>query len=226
MDEIVFRKTLEIYESQLKQRIINFLDIYQELSLTELSQKLGKSKSTVSKHLNELLKIKVNNKQFINVREQKHRGSINQKIYSRNIASFFFGKTHDEIKEYTPKQMLELLQNEEFLINIRLFSLLKDVISQTYDFVHDFYTNISLKDITEDFKENIYRYNTCIPRISYFTTEEYIEYREKFLEFDDMMLKKIEKKRSQTPNATKMPREYLVTHTMLPIKRILDREFY
>lgn len=58
--------------------IWGLLNIYPELSFTELSEKLGKSKSTLSPHLHELIEtglVQVS-------REEKVRGSIPAKYYS------------------------------------------------------------------------------------------------------------------------------------------------
>lgn len=226
MNKQTYQKIMEIYESQIKMHIVNFLEIYHELSLTELSEKLEKSKSTISKHVKELLNIAGEGRSFIKVREEKFRGSIKQKIFSRNNIPLFFGKTYDEMKECTPEQMYDYLRNEEHLINIRFFSLLKEVISQSIEYINEFYAKISLKDLDDDFKEKIYRYNTCIPRIMYYTEAEYLDYRKKFIQFDEDFLKETEKKRLKYPSSVNVPKEYLVTHTLLPIKRILDKEFY
>ncbi len=226
MNKTYFQKTLEVYDSQLKQRIMNLLEIYHELSLTELSEKLSKSKSTVSKHMKELKNIKIQNHSFIEVREEKSRGSIKQKIYSKSSIPFFFGKTYDDIKQFSPEEMYKMLRNEEFLINIRLFSLLKDAITQTTEYVNNFYANVTPKTITEEFMEEVYRYNTCIPRIQYYTQDEYVEYRNKFMEFDTNFLRETEKKREKDLSLVDEPREYMVAHAFLPIRRIMDKEYY
>ena len=59
----------------------------------------------------------------------------------------------------------------------------------------------------------------------YYTKEEYIEYRERFLKFDDEFLAEVERKRKSDPISTSIPREYLVSHMLLPIKRILDKQY-
>jgi len=225
MDEETFQKTLEIYESQIKQRIINFLNIYNELSLTELSEKVGKSKSTVSKHIKELQDIKINDQSIIQMREQKHRGSIKQKIFSKANTPLFRGRTYSDIKEFSADEMYNHLHNEEFMINLRLFTLMRDIISQTVNYVNEFYSNLSPKDMDNKFKEKVYRYNTCIPRIQYYTKEEYLNYREKFLKFDEQYLAEVEEKRKSNNKSSTEPKEYLVCNALLPIRRIFDKEY-
>lgn len=225
MDTETFQQYMNIYESQIKMRILNYLHIYKELSLTELSGKLGKSKSTISKHIQEMQRIEIQGEKLVDVRERKYRGSIEQKMYSLGKIPLFIGKTYDDLKSYSPDQIFDYLHIEEYMINMRFFSLLKDIMSRTLEYINEFYSNLTPKDIDEDFKEKIYQYNTCIPRIQYYSTDEYIEYRHRFLKFEDDFLAEIEKKRKIISKSTSKPQEYLVYHVLLPVRRILDKEY-
>jgi len=225
MDIETYQKFLEIYESKIKIRILNVIQVYQELSLTDLSLKMGKSKSTISKHIKEMQEIKIDGESIIRVRQQKHRGSIEQKFFSMGNTPLFFGKTYDDIINFTPEEMYRYLHINEYIINLRFFTLLKEINDQTIDYITEFYNNLSPNELDDDFKEKIYKFNTCIPRISYFTKEEYEEYREKFIKFDEGFLKEIEDRRKNDPKSVLIPREYLVSHTLLPMKRILDKKF-
>ena len=52
------------------------------------------------------------------------------------------------------------------------------------------------------------------------TREEYIEYREKFLEFDDEFIKNMEQKRLK--NGINKPKEYLTINEFVPIKQVME----
>ena len=225
MDIETFQKYIEIYESKIKIRILNLLQVYQELSLTDLSAKMGKSKSTISKHIKEMQEIVIEGESIIKVREEQHRGSIMQKFFSMSNTPLFFGKTYDDIINFTSEEMYKYLHINEYIINLRFFSLLKEINDQTIEYISEFYNTLVSDELDDDFKENVYKYNTCIPRISYYTKEEYEEYREKFIEFDEDFLKEIQERRNKDPKSVLIPREYLVSHTLLPIKRILDKKF-
>ena len=162
MNTETFGQYMKIYESQIKMRIINYLHIYQELSLTELSRKLGKSKSTISKHIQQMQDIDIRGEKFVVVRNKKFRGSIDQKIYSLGKYPLFMGKTYDDLKNFLPDQMFNYLHIDEHMINMRLFSLMKDITSETLEYINEFYRNLTPKDLDEDFKKRIYQYNTCI----------------------------------------------------------------
>jgi len=68
----------KIFKNDTRFQIWGLLSMYHELSLSELCNKLNKSKSTVHHHLQRLLDIGI----IEVVREEKVRGSIPAKIYS------------------------------------------------------------------------------------------------------------------------------------------------
>ena len=69
---------VEIFKNPIKNKLLIYLFVYGELSLTELRDKLKKSKSTVHRHLQELIQVG-----FIDEsKEEQVRGSIKAKYYS------------------------------------------------------------------------------------------------------------------------------------------------
>ncbi len=212
--EIDSQEYAKILDSGLKVRIMMMLQIFPEMSLTKLSKKLKKAKSTISKHMNELIDLNL-----IIVREKHHRGSIKQKLYSVSKKTGYRGRTYDDLKNDSPDMFLKHL-HEEYLINLRLFTYIQENSQQILGFINNFYPNLTTKDITDEFKEDIYRYNTCVPRTIFMTKEEYIDYREKFIEFDDEFIRQMEIGRLR--NSNDHPKEYLVVHELIPIRRVLD----
>jgi len=204
----------KILDSELKVRILMMLLIYPELTLTQLSRKMGRVKSTISKHASELMELGL-----INQREQKVRGSIQQKVYSAVKRHGYKGKTYRDLKMESPQAFLNHLR-EEYLVNLRFFSYIQETNRQILHYINNFYSSLKPEDITDEFKEDVYRYNTCIPRLKFMTKNEYIEYREKFLEFEKEFITSMEQKRIQKHNEE--PKEYLAITELLPIRLVLD----
>jgi predicted transcriptional regulator len=204
----------KILDSSLKVRALMMLLIYPELTLTQLSEKLGKVKSTISKHMEELVSLGL-----VQRRLRKYRSDKKQHIFSHVKKFGYRGKTFEDLKNTKPEKLHSYMQ-EEFLINRRLFSYIQEVNQQILLFISDFYKKCEPKDYTEDFMNNIYRYNTCVPRLKFMTKEEYIEYRKEFLKFDDKFIERMEEKRLKEPN--NKPKEYLAIHELLPIRQVLD----
>ena len=204
---------ITVIESKLKMRILMTLLIYPELTLSQLSEKMGKVKSTISKHMEELLAIGL-----VKRRERKYRSDKKQHIYSKVRKFGFRGKRYGDIKSLQPKEFHSFLQSE-YTINKRLFSYILEVNEQIIEYIKDFY-KLEPEDLTDEFKENVYRYDTCVPRFRFMTKEEYIKYREKFLEFDEAFIKEMERKRQKEPTNT--PKEYLAINELVPIKIVME----
>ena len=77
MSDQEFESGFELLGNVLRLRIFSILKIYPELSFTEISNRLNKSKSTLHPHLQKLIEIGL-----IQTREEEARGSIPRKIYS------------------------------------------------------------------------------------------------------------------------------------------------
>ena len=75
-DNLLPENVLE--QNEIRLLIWGLLNIYNELSFTEIAQKLGKSKSTIHPHLHKLIDVGL-----VKVSKQKKvRGSIPAKYYS------------------------------------------------------------------------------------------------------------------------------------------------
>ena len=105
-------------------------------------------------------------------------------------------------------------------INLQFFSYIQEVNQQILHYISDFYTNLDPDDMDKKFKEEIYQYNTCIPRLKFMTKEEYIDYRKEFIEWEDNFINKMEEKRLKESNDA--PKEYLAINELLPIRLVLD----
>ncbi|MHA1453269.1 MAG: hypothetical protein ACTSRD_10435 [Promethearchaeota archaeon] len=191
---------MAVFESKLKIRILMTLLIYPELTLSQLRDKIGKVKSTISKHMEELLAIGL-----VNRRERKYRSDKKQHIFSKVKKLGFRGQCYEDIKLLQPKEFHSVLKSE-YTINKRLFSYILEVNEQVIEYIKDFY-KLEPEHLTDEFKENVYRYDTC-------------EYREKFLEFDETFIKEMERKRLKEQKNT--PKEYLAINELIPIKIVME----
>jgi predicted transcriptional regulator len=207
------QKYAEIINSKLKVRILMTLLIYSELTLSQLSQKMGKVKSTISKHMEDLLAL-----DLVKRRERKYRSDKKQHIYSKVKSFGYRGKTFDDLKDLSSEDFLEHME-EEYIINKRLFTYILEVNQQILEFVEDFY-KFESDTISDEFKEDVYRYNTCIPRIKFMTKDEYKEYRKQFLEFDNAFITKMEQNRLN--EVKDRPKEYLTITEFVPIRQVME----
>ncbi|UCC19775.1 MAG: helix-turn-helix transcriptional regulator [Promethearchaeota archaeon] len=77
-NENIEKSVIDVLKSSIRFRIYSLLHLYPELSLSEISKKMGKSKSTIHHHLKELIDY-----ELIELsREEKVRGNILAKFYS------------------------------------------------------------------------------------------------------------------------------------------------
>ena len=79
MEEDLLKPTIDIsFWNDIRYRIWGLLNAYPELSFTELSKKLGKSKSTIHPHLQEMIKLGI-----VEISKKKHvRANIEAHYYS------------------------------------------------------------------------------------------------------------------------------------------------
>ena len=95
----------ELLKNNLRFQMWNLFSIYPELSLSDLSQKLNKCKSTLHPHVKSLLQFGL----IEEVREEHKRGNIKAKIYAR-----------------TPKSADQQFVREKLEINPKILSLDKE----------------------------------------------------------------------------------------------------
>lgn len=72
------KSVVDVLKSKIRFRIFALMHLYPELSLTELSKKMSKSKSTIHHHLKELIEYDI----IELSRQEKVRGNILAKFYS------------------------------------------------------------------------------------------------------------------------------------------------
>lgn len=83
MEKDHIKPTIDVFEwdSDIKYGIYGLLNIYHELSFSELAKKLGKAKSTIHPHLKKLMElgiIEISRKQFVKANIKAYYYSLNQ----------------------------------------------------------------------------------------------------------------------------------------------------
>ncbi|MFX1255782.1 MAG: ArsR/SmtB family transcription factor [Promethearchaeota archaeon] len=92
--------TLEAYSHEVRSRMMLLLEIYGELSLSELTEKLNKSKPTISRHAKILKDLG-----FIKFEEGGTHGNITQHKYSLN---------HNKLKSIDGQTLQKIEDTQEF----------------------------------------------------------------------------------------------------------------
>ena len=148
MEENQIKPTIDVsfWKNDIRYRIWGLLTIYHELSYTELAKKLGKSKSTIHPHLQEMIKLGV-----VEISKRKHvRANIEAHYYSLapdaedilSLAGFDISKGYDKelIKKIATSNKSLATYNKKMLDKqIKFFEYLEE--SDSEDIV-EFYTKI------------------------------------------------------------------------------------
>ena len=107
-----FIKNLKFFnDSSFRIQLFMMLNAYGEISLPELAKKMGKSKTTISKHLR-LLDSELN---WITIEEVKVRGNIKKKVYKMNIETRYsdvFWNLEKIVKSYPKEKVNKFLIKE------------------------------------------------------------------------------------------------------------------
>lgn len=212
-----FIKNLEFFNSPFRIQLFMMLNAYGEISLPELAKKMGKSKTTISKHL-KLLNSELN---WITIEEEKVRGNIKKKIYKMNVDtrhSDVFWNLEDIVKSY-PKEKINKFLIKEIKMNQLLFQMINLMNLETNKFLERKMTTLETMD--QELTKEFFLKNRVINYYTNLTKEESIEYNNEMYDFHKKFIKKIEEERLK--NKDKKPiREYLAFQVVWPIKKMID----
>ncbi|MFX1569315.1 MAG: ArsR family transcriptional regulator [Promethearchaeota archaeon] len=198
-------ETLKLMESLTRLRLILALLIFRKLSLTELSNLLGRVKSTLTHHIKKLEQL-----QIIKSTRKEARGSIDAKVYE--LIPGFLERLHID----SDKIGLDL-SNEIILNDLQFFKVIKVM----YEQVILYYEAVSKQKKTKSFKD--FRQDHFKSPISYnywFLSENaHIKYEKLVDEFGNRLKKIIAEDNLKNPEAI---RPFLVLHTFFPLKQIIE----
>jgi len=104
------RQIIDAFRKEFNMRILILLNIYKELSLTEISYHTGKSKATISRHTRELIQLNLINYHIKD--KELQAGSIKRKYFtlSQNFNSIITRKDLEDGKVSSIKDKEELLE--------------------------------------------------------------------------------------------------------------------
>ncbi|MFW9878083.1 MAG: winged helix-turn-helix domain-containing protein [Candidatus Thorarchaeota archaeon] len=197
---------VEILRSKTRFQIWNFLTIYRELSILDLSRRIGKSKSTIYEHLKKMM-----DAGFVQIsREEKSRSNIKRKYYSWVKKEYEIDKPEKYSEEYCKSKI-------DFL---RSFAVLNQSILRNWiDFLESLEKKIekgNLEEVIMIFKSLVEKSDVIEPyhSIAFYTPENaqffYKKIRDLYKEIPD----EDETKSDENP--------YYGGMMLLPIRLILD----
>ncbi len=207
---------LEYFNSPFRVRIFMILNIHGEMSLPDLAKKLGKAKSTISKHLSELEAIN-----WVTIREEKVRGRILKKIYRMNVdyvTPQMMWNLEEIVQNYPEEEANQfigkLLKKKRLLIKfLSLFN------SQVEEFIEKLENRIKVMD--QSLVKDYFISHQILSNAINLTEEEAIEYRDTMKKFHTQFIKKIEEERKK--NRSELPkRDYMAFQVVYPMKKIIE----
>jgi DNA-binding transcriptional ArsR family regulator len=189
----------EVLESELRFRIFSLLNIYPELSFSEISRLLNKNKSTLHPHLQKLIEIGV-----IKVsREEKVRGNFTRNYYS--IKSDVFKEMGILDEESIDKSIFTVLKNwMKFIIKI----------SRLYE---KYFNGLELEENGIKVLKEILYNQEALSGMYFFSVEQYKRVNRLTMDY----LQKLEKIQSEI---VKEEKPYYVLSLTIPIKQIIEKK--
>lgn len=208
-------EVLRLMESLTRLRIILSLLIFKKVSLTKLSQLLGRAKSTITHHMGIL-----DNLGLIKSTRKEARGSIDAKIYelSPNFLEKLYLET-DKITLSKPSKDREVL-NDVMLNDMLFFKIIKILFEQAILY----YEGLISKSMK--FKPKIYKdfqdkhFKTLINYDFWFLSEKGREfYEERITKFKKELEDIIHQENLESKEVI---RPYLVLNTFFPLLQIIE----
>ncbi len=125
------KSILDVLKSDVRFRIFSLLHLYPELSFSEISKKMNKSKSTIHHHLKELIDYDI----IELSRQEKVRGNILAKYYSLKPGYLEkLSKTDSEIDKATPSTVEFFIAYLNFNIrNLEIYKKFFEVLGKRED---------------------------------------------------------------------------------------------
>jgi len=214
------RITIEILEDEIRFKILMLLQMYGDLSLSELTEKIGKSKSTLHRHLQKLLEMDlVEESKEIQVRGNipakyyKIPGLLFEKLPNINMQSIAKMNEQEQRKFFTSKDTIEMLKT------VAIFA------KKSLDMFTEFLDGIDLSDpnnlkslfINQEFSLNI----------ALFTPQ----HRQKMIELANLQatggsqeqIYKLSQELMESILTTKSGQEYFQCSVMVPLKKLYDK---
>lgn len=223
VDLIKTQQIMEILESLnnlTRLRLVMVLLIYNELSLDDLSKKLGFSKSTVSRHLGALRKTGI-----IKIRKEKVRGPRMKQYISVTQDLLQMARLGSSmLRKISPEKALEArildLKNDMLIIRA-IKNYLSDII------VYYMEIQKNMEDFLPKDHNSVEKVfssgNVCRYYFWNFNEQQFEIFKAKYLEFFKSLKEELEKCKGTNPVETAETNPYFVWHLTVPIKKVYDK---
>lgn len=211
-------KIIEALDSDVKLQIILFLYVYGELSLGELSNKLDKSKATISRHVSSLKSLKI-----VEVRKKQIRSPIKKQFYS--ISPDFIDQIlllEDQLQTLKPEEAIDILI-KELKMDKFFLDMIKNVIGQAIPYFNDLESKLETFGTSNfDQTQKFYYKNRCRYMIWPLDEEEYEFYRNKQAKFLGEIRMELTKRAKIKSKDDITQKSHVAVNLSFPIKKILE----
>ncbi|MBD3215946.1 MAG: ArsR family transcriptional regulator [Candidatus Lokiarchaeota archaeon] len=205
---------LELIDSIPRLRIILLLIIYDKLSLTKLSNLLGRTKSTASHHLK-----KLDHLDILKISTKDSRGSIDAKVFELIEDFNPFETLNMEDVELLRDDLKDRILNLSLENNVKLLKVLKLLYEQIELYYHALESERpkqaqeSLRKVKKEYLKSPFKYNI------WFVSDNTLEkYKTLFKEFKGKLENLIQEELESDENTV---RSNLIIHNLFPIQEII-----
>ena len=219
MEENEIKPTIDIsFWNDIRYRIYGLLNVYPELSFTELAKKLGKSKSTIHPHLQKLIElgiVEISKKEHIRANIEAHYYSLtpdSDEITSVLGCDLSHGLDKELVKKMAKSLKSLVLNNKKILDKyIKFFEYIEETGSD--DIIKIWKETYKTKNFTED----------DIPQFfmgEFFLTEDqWMRWQEQFVKFSMDFQEQVTKEQKENPNQEKYIYWF---HMGIPVKILFE----
>jgi len=212
---------IQALQNTTRIRIMVILYIYNELSLSRLSKKLGISKSTVARHLKPLRKMGV-----INVREVKVRGPKLKQYFSATPDILELTRlSRSLLRTVSPKKSLDA-HLAEIKSDGLVFSLIKKIINEIIIYYDEFRKEIQefRPQDHQTIEELFSTVNTGRYYLWIFDREQFKLFRNKYREFFNDLRKHLKELEAKRDKIGELEKPFFIWHMVIPIQKVFDFE--
>lgn len=216
------QQIIQIVESLLnttRLRLLIILYIYNELSLSRISNKLNISKSTATRHLKALKKTGL-----IKIREVKVRGPRFKQYFSATPEIIEMTRLSRSIlRKVTPERALEACL-KDVKVDSMLFSIIKNILNNVISYYREFQKKIEeIQPTKHQTIEKLFSTeNICRYYLWMFDKEQYEIFRVKYRNFFNELQEDLDKLKKREETEEALEKYFLVWHMLIPIKKVFD----
>ena len=212
-------KRIELLSSKVRMQILLFLNINDEMSLTQLSIAMNKSKPALHRHLKKMIELGIIEER----REEKVRGSIRAKIYGLS------SKYEEQSRPIDREALLASTNEEELLENlsklIRVYRAALQQVTSTSQMADEWVKKIKKQAIEGLLDLNEIKHASSRKDFRFyweFVSEEDLDL---FLQYYEEFKSKVEElSKKNKDNEARKEKPFTFLSLLLPIKEIMQTD--